>query len=114
MNRQTTWTPEVVRRLTGDFEPWLSCDDCFNEADQWVESLVLHGATLSEPFRAHLRGCQVCLEESESLAELVAADNGIDPALARTRLGNEITAVDAHKSNPLALLYRRARRIFRR
>jgi hypothetical protein len=80
-----SWTPEVIEGLAGHFEPWLSCDGCFDVADRMV-GLLLDGGQLPEEFRAHLRGCPACRAEAETLAELAAADEGIDPALAVARL----------------------------
>lgn len=82
--------PGVIHRLTAHFEPWLSCDDCFDEAGSMVENLLFRDARLPEPFRAHMRGCAACREETETLAELVAADNGIPPGLALARLDSQI------------------------
>lgn len=83
--------PGVLHHLAGRFEPWLSCDDCFDQADQVIEDLVIRGSPLPEPFQAHLRGCPACREEAETLAGLVAADNGIEPALALARLDSQVS-----------------------
>lgn len=83
--------PGVLHHLAGRFEPWLSCNDCFDQADQVIEDLIIRNSPLPEPFQAHLRGCPACLEEAETLAELVAADNGIEPALALARLNSQVT-----------------------
>jgi hypothetical protein len=73
-------TPELARRLTVDAEPWLSCEECFERVDGYVEA-VLADARHDDPgMRAHLRGCGACAEEARSLLELAAQDAGIDPA----------------------------------
>lgn len=76
---------EVIARLTLDAEPWLSCDDCFEQLDVAVERALL-GEALGEPFAAHLRGCPACRDEAHSLAALVAATLGLGGPEAVTRL----------------------------
>jgi hypothetical protein len=78
--------PREVERLVLDTEPWLSCDDCFELVDEYVERL-LDGAPAAPPaMRAHLRGCPACAEEAATLAVLVAEEQGQDPAPALTLL----------------------------
>jgi hypothetical protein len=79
-------TPETVRRLTLAAEPWLSCNDCFDAVDVYVETL-LSGAPDNMPaLRAHLSGCSACFQEARSLLLLAASDDGVDPAPALHRL----------------------------
>lgn len=79
-------TPEAAQRLTLDAEPWLSCDDCFDLADRYIDT-ILSGAELDVPaMRAHLLGCSACYEEARSLLLLVASEDGIDPETALQRL----------------------------
>ncbi|MGO4189951.1 hypothetical protein [Pseudarthrobacter sp. TAF60_1] len=79
-------TPESVRRLTLAAEPWISCDDCFDTVDAYVE-ILLSGAPDSMPgLRAHLLGCSACFEEARSLLLIAAADDGVDPGPALRRL----------------------------
>ncbi|MET3921402.1 hypothetical protein [Arthrobacter sp. UYEF20] len=77
---------EAAARLTVAAEPWLSCDDCFEQIDEYVEQ-VLAGTAVSVPaMRAHLIGCAACGEEARSLLLLVAEDEGIDPGPGLRRL----------------------------
>jgi hypothetical protein len=76
--------------LTLDANPWLSCDDCFDQVDRWVEDVVVGAARLPAAFRAHLRGCPVCLEEARSLAALVAIEEGRAPAASVARLDDAV------------------------
>jgi hypothetical protein len=72
-------TPESARRLTLDTEPWLSCDDCFEQIDIYIELLL--AGTQDQPMpamRTHLAGCAACDEEARSLLLLVAAERNID------------------------------------
>ena len=67
----------MIDRLTLDTEPWLSCDDCFEQVDEVVEQVVATGST-SESFRVHLVACPACPEETFSLASLVGLDRSVD------------------------------------
>ena len=82
-------TPEAVRRLTVDAQPWLSCDDCFQLVDQFVELVLADPRAAAPAMDAHLTGCAACLEEAESLLLLAAEDAGVDPAAALRRLRGE-------------------------
>ena len=53
-------TQDDVRRLTVTTEPWLSCDDCFDGVDVFVEEVLSGSTPVSEDFRVHLLGCSVC------------------------------------------------------
>ena len=64
-----------LRRLLGPTGPELSCEQCFEELDRYVE-FELAG---SDPdsripgMRAHLQGCPACAEDYESLRDLITA-----------------------------------------
>ena len=80
---------DVVRRLTIDPGPWLSCDDCFRLVDRYVEALLSGGPASTGDLAAmpaHLSGCSACAEEAATVLLLAAADEGIDPADALNRL----------------------------
>lgn len=79
MTDELPLTPEAIRRLTVTTDPWLSCDDCFDEVDAAVEGVLTHAAPLTDPFRVHLLGCSVCYEEVRALATLVASDYALTP-----------------------------------
>ncbi|HQR81221.1 MAG TPA: hypothetical protein PLT68_13480 [Actinomycetota bacterium] len=76
----------VIDRLTANTEPWLSCDDCFEQVDVAIEELLTSASPFSEPFRVHLLACGVCHEEADSLAAMVAADYGMTGSEAVARL----------------------------
>jgi hypothetical protein len=66
-------TPE---ELLGPRDPELTCDECFDLLDEYVE-LELAGRDadrLVPGMRAHLQGCPACREEHESLRALVSED----------------------------------------
>ena len=66
--------------LLGPGEPELSCDECFDVLDRYVE-LELAGAPADDlvpGLRAHLAGCPACADDHASLRALVELD--LDPA----------------------------------
>lgn len=69
-------TPAQVERLIAETEPWLSCDDCFDQIDAYVDDLAGGSPGVGEPLRVHLINCPACFEEAESLISLIAADSG--------------------------------------
>jgi hypothetical protein len=67
---------DVLRALLGPNGPELTCEECFEQLDRYVE-LELQGldADAGVPgMRAHLEGCPACHEDHESLRALVAED----------------------------------------
>jgi hypothetical protein len=75
-------TQDDVRRLTVITEPWLSCEDCFDGVDVFVEEVLSGSTPVSEDFRVHLLGCSVCREEAMSLATLAGPGLAIEAAAA--------------------------------
>lgn len=67
---------DAAQSLLADTEPYLSCDECFDIADRFVESLLRDGTPPGAALKTHLMNCPICLEEAHSLAALVAADFG--------------------------------------
>jgi len=68
--------PAWLSGVTGPAGPELSCEQCFEELDRYVE-LELSGASADAEIpgmRAHLEGCPACHEDHESLLALVAAE----------------------------------------
>jgi hypothetical protein len=66
---------EVVGRVLGPAGPELSCEQCFDQLDRFVE-LELAGQDPESRvpgMRAHLQGCPACAEDYASLREFVAA-----------------------------------------
>jgi hypothetical protein len=73
-------SPDAIERLTANTDPWLSCDDCFEQLDVVIDGLVRSNLPLPEPFRVHLGACPACDEEARSLAALVADGFELPPA----------------------------------
>jgi hypothetical protein len=62
-----------LEALLGPTGPQVSCEECFERLDEYVE-LELEGGDAEEQvpgMRAHLEGCPACSEDHESLRALV-------------------------------------------
>ncbi len=73
---------DLVGALVGPAGPELTCEQCFDELDRYVElELTGRDADAAVPgMQAHLEGCPACAEDHESLHALVAAERaGADP-----------------------------------
>jgi anti-sigma factor RsiW len=69
---------ELIDRLLGPAGPEVSCEECFELLDQYVD-LELAGEdadALLPGMRAHLQGCPACHEDHQSLREFVAGTDG--------------------------------------
>jgi anti-sigma factor RsiW len=68
----------VILRLLGPGEAEVSCEECFELLDLYVDlELAGEDADARLPgMRAHLQGCPACHEDHESLRELVATSDG--------------------------------------
>ena len=66
----------LVAALLGPAGPELTCEDCFELLDRYVDLEVARAdAESAVPgMRAHLAGCPACRDDHESLLELVVAD----------------------------------------
>ena len=66
----------LLDKLLGPDGPELTCDECFEHLDRYVElELAGRDADAAIPgMRAHLRGCPACAEDHESLSALLTAD----------------------------------------
>ena len=66
---------ELARRLLGPEGPELTCEECFDQLDRYVD-LELSGAAADQQvpgMRAHLAGCPACDEDHASLFAFVSA-----------------------------------------
>ena len=64
----------VLDSLTLDTLPWLSCDDCFDLMDEYVERSLADPTYVDPVIATHLAACSACAEETESLRALVAGE----------------------------------------
>ena len=70
-------TADLLARLLGPAEPELTCEECFQELDRYVElELAGRDADTTVPgMRPHLEGCPACREDHDSLAALLTAES---------------------------------------
>jgi hypothetical protein len=67
---------DLIARLLGPAGPELTCDECFEELDRYVElELAGRDAAAAIPgMPAHLEGCPACKEDHDSLVALLDAE----------------------------------------
>jgi hypothetical protein len=67
---------ELVAGLLGPEGPEVTCEECFERLDEYVEAeLAGRDAEHEVPgMAAHLAGCPACREDHESLRALVAGE----------------------------------------
>ncbi len=68
----------MIDELLGPEGPEVSCEECFERLDEYVElELAGEDADSRVPgMREHLGGCPACREDHESLRDLLAQDSG--------------------------------------
>jgi len=59
----------LIAALLGPGEPELSCDECFEHLDRYVEETLAAGDPdgAVPGMRAHLTGCPACRDDHDSL-----------------------------------------------
>ena len=77
----TTATPALVAALLGPAGRQITCDECFERLDAYVEQEIggLDAEASVPGMRAHLAGCPACAEEHGSLHALVEAETSEAP-----------------------------------
>jgi hypothetical protein len=70
----------LLARLTGPAGPEISCEECFEQLDRYVEAeLAGSDPDATVPgMRAHLEGCPPCGEDRESLHALLVSETSPD------------------------------------
>ena len=65
----------LLHRLLGPGEPEVTCEQCFELLDEYVDREVLGDDVEAKlpGMRAHLEGCPACHEDHESLLAFVTA-----------------------------------------
>ena len=69
-------TQAAVDSMLLDTTPWLSCDDCFEQLDTYVEARLRDPGHHDEAMDKHLQGCAACAEEARSLLDLLTPTDG--------------------------------------
>lgn len=68
----------LLAALLGPAGPELTCEQCFDELDRYVEVEAADGPAAAQAaipgMQAHLQGCPACREDHRSLLALVRAD----------------------------------------
>jgi hypothetical protein len=70
----------LLTRLIGPPGPEISCEECFEQLDRYVElELAGSDADAAVPgMRAHLEGCGACAEDRESLHAILLSETSSD------------------------------------
>jgi len=71
----------LIAALLGPAEPELTCEQCFEQLDRYVE-FELAGADADRAvpgMQAHLTGCPACRDDHNSLHEFVASGTAGEP-----------------------------------
>jgi hypothetical protein len=81
MADEPTNPQHTIEHLVGPTDPELSCDECFELLDVYVELELANGAadTHMPLMRAHLKGCSGCRDDHDSLLALVQAAGPGEP-----------------------------------
>lgn len=66
----------ALANLLVDTSPYLSCDDCFDQIDTYVEQLLADPNHQDIPMQVHLTACPACAEEAGTLMDLLADPPG--------------------------------------
>ena len=75
-DRSARRSTAVLGGLLGPAGPELTCEECFDQLDRYVE-LELSGrdADAAAPgMQAHLKGCPACAQDHDSLHALVGSE----------------------------------------
>jgi anti-sigma factor RsiW len=76
----------VLHQLVVPSEPWLSCEDCFELMDAYVDARLADPSFPAPAMDVHLGACPACAEEAVSLTVLVAQEDNVDPEPALRRI----------------------------
>ena len=69
-------TDRLLQRLLGPPGPELTCEECFEHLDEYIEYEIVDAdadARISG-MKAHLEGCPACGEDHASLRDLVQSE----------------------------------------
>jgi hypothetical protein len=73
---------ELIAALLGPDEPELTCEECFEQLDRYVDLTLAGGDRddLVPGMHAHLIGCPACHEDYDSLLEFVGGGRASRPS----------------------------------
>ena len=85
MNERGPERDRLIAALLGADQPELTCEQCFEQLDRYVDQALLGGdPDRAVPgMRAHLIGCPACHDDYESLLAYAAASAASDLAPAQ-------------------------------
>lgn len=66
----------ILDSLLLDTSPYLSCDECFDQLDTYVERLHEDPTHRDAPMQVHLHACAACAEEAEALMDMLSGRAG--------------------------------------
>ena len=67
----STLTPAQIAALLLDSDPYLSCDDCLDRVDVYVDRIALGADPADHAMTVHLAACPACRDEADLLLELL-------------------------------------------
>jgi hypothetical protein len=71
----------LIAGLLGPSGPELTCEQCFELLDVFVEAELSGGGAAAERhvpgMRQHLHGCPACAEEHQSLRDLIQTERSV-------------------------------------
>jgi hypothetical protein len=72
---------ELIAALLGPADPELTCEECFQQLDRYVDLTLAGGDRdgLVPGMHAHLTGCPACREDYDSLHEFVVGADASRP-----------------------------------
>ena len=75
---------QLLRVLLGPIGPELTCEECFDNLDRYVETELVDGTAAAEVrvpgMQQHLKGCPACVEDHASLLAYTAEVADGDPS----------------------------------
>jgi len=76
---------DVLAALLGPVGPELTCEDCFEQLDRYVdlELAAADAARMVPGMAPHLSGCPACREDHQSLREFARTDHNPPASFAR-------------------------------
>lgn len=74
-DQQPSLSDEQAKRFVMDGGLWMSCDECFDHLDEYIEMSAADDAEWLPAMTSHLTTCRACREEVESMLVLISTDS---------------------------------------